>query len=1510
MTAGVVPVVPSVAGPGVACLRPVLPGPGVVGRGLLLTYLSVAAAAAVLAGAGLAVAGWPPSPPGLAYAELLRGWTEWWEAVAPTTVVLVPLLLGCPTLEWLALAAGCGTRWAVLCLAADTTFTAGCAPVLPLGRDALDHPLYFGCPTPEVAACPPCRWLCGVLYEAVSRLHAGGRRQLSSSPAHLRAFVTAAREYWFPHQPDSFAAAHEEDSVPLAAVEFSAASLGASIVTGRLLPELVGTHRPVCPLPDLGPPYRLDEMGHWCLPWASEQRPEQRVVTDLSRGSPRDHWLLKTVLGIWTSGWLEVGEVAASALVFVVVGAKWRMCFSPAEVNALLLPTTVSYGTVLALLVAAAQSGVKVDVKDAFPTVVIAERDRRYLGLVIRLPGGAVLTLRWRALWFGLNHGPQVFVALFRAVLRRAPPLVIPSRATCDYMDDWIRSATAADAATVGLSMLLTLMAAGLWTSAPKCFLRWPAAPLKALGVLVDNARGAVRVAPSSAARAVLLLAADPDGGRSEPAVGTVVSREWEAALSSFLGKLAWFSVALPLIKAFRVALTTMLPRPAPAPRPVWTEAARDELIFWRSFGPTLPDYHHELLPRPPFLLVVYDASDATSGGAWVALYPGHEALRPVYADLTVDFDPQQLTSSTAFEAACLVSVLRLVDGWGPPWLGYLSVIPVGDNRGVFAGLRKGGATRSLSVAGVYRELWCTLRRPSGVMASLMALWHSRWVPAAKAADALSDAARGVMALAPVAVRSLQEVTGCARFDHDLCAASAARALSDHWSFPGGDADRSGELRAALRAAGATGSPSLPSMVDVAGKRLFVFLQAPFRPWLPWLAGAAGAAGSLTVAWVDWAGGSPEARWVDAQPAPGRAWSVPLGVSPVILRDGSRPSRFAEADHLRLAHWGPAEVRAFRRDAPAERVVATSGEARNPGPSGRRRAVAVRQPEGGSHRCTVTVDAHGVVHRDSPASPTAEVPLHTGPAGSVVADRVAGQKRPRPAVVWSVMRCRGCDLEIAPAADCRFCDVSDGSADGETHFPVCRACAPATLDRTAMRCPRHQLRPPSLPPVDAALEASGPGTVGRAVARLRALAAGRRPTELLAFPLMAAAGGAVEALAAWPAALAAVHAATAPVWTTDRAARLSGPASRLATLMSALDVAAAPVTAGLDALSVAYVARRLDDPMPGWRTVEAPSTVAEELSRVAAAIREDSMPLLPPYCSVIARAVLAARGAFERRDHTRRVPVTPAMVWALRTVITPRERAAWVRAVWSVAWGWRGGFADRVAKGHFTRVGGGYLMRWSLRLKRRRGDRARPDSEPGVHPWYAAVAGDALDATWADLADGPRAFTASAAEVTALLRKYLPPVPPGFADYDSHSLRAGLDTALQALLLPTDAIAALMGWARLRHSAGYYASTSLGVLFAAGRLSWLVRIKPVAPGLYLPLEVPPAPVWSAIPTVAQPLAAWPAAGPEGGVEAETEDEERPREVDAVRAAMAQRAVLGEAATGGAPRARSKTVGGR
>lgn len=434
-----------------------------------------------------------------------------------------------------------------------------------------------------------------------------------------------------------------------------------------------------------------------------------------------------------------------------------------------------------------------------------------------------------------------------------------------------------------------------------------------------------------------------------------------------------------------------------------------------------------------------------------------------------------------------------------------------------------------------------------------------------------------------------------------------------------------------------------------------------------------------------------------------------------------------------------------------------------------------------------------------------------------------------PMELWEHMSCRGCERDIPPTAEARFCDVP------ECVFVSCRRCAPASRDDSPLFCPRHQLLrvPPPEPtggPV-AALRSSVPDTLGRLVSRLWAKSSPPLVQASLSdFPLLQSDGS-------WSHVARAASDAMLAAWCDTKRRALLGPARRLFAFFALEGLLLAPLST-LPAVLLLYAKARLLRPLEGWSPTTAPS-LHGEMSRIAASLREDHASV-GEVCGPQVRAFLLSHGSSQRPQHSKKLPVLLSdLVPLFDRNLDPTDLLTLKACIVQSYYALRPGYVSRLRRSDFHPVAGGHLLSWQSGHKTRRVSHA-----PNLPPQSSVARGPMLDAALSHASGDSLLFPLTTASViTVFLRRFLPSPPPGFT-LSAHSLRVGTDTALQALALPDDIIAAWGWWSRVRRMTAYYGAISVLVCLVASELMVLVRIRAVTPGWFEPVFIPPLPDWA------------------------------------------------------------------
>ena len=770
----------------------------------------------------------------------------------------------------------------------------------------------------------------------------------------------------------------------------------------------------------------------------------------------------------------------------------------------------------------------------------------------------------------------------------------------------------------------------------------------------------------------------------------------------------------------------------------------------------------------------------------------------------------------------------------------------------------------------------------------------------------------------------------------------------DDGSEDGGPAERGGERTGEQHPREATGATGAGDSDSYAGRPATWKLWAQATLWA-WAAALAWTAGCPRLAAGPPAPGRPVWRWRL------RAWLRQEGGGrrrqrrrgPRWRRRQRRGLRAAQAASaqavwrmvkvfwiLSCAVVADLEERRRTSGLGTEAEIAWVRGGRNPGagpeptrkrlrgpPAASRRAATVRlQPDApflpsivGKGMRAAAAAAAGVPEPQPPLPPASEAAGAAAPgraSASAGEAAAAGSSTSSAGRSWAPTLCRDCLAPIAVDDDARLCDAS--GCDG---WQVCRACAPTHLDSTRLLCPGHQVgRIPleALPEGDL-LPRTKVGTVGRLLARLIRRCAGASAVDLAAWPVSHIPPESEEG---WlPVLRETADAVADELWTKTRRDKVRTSARQMAALAADRGCLDAPLSE-IDDFALMYAQRRLNAPMPGWRSV-LPSSVARELSSVAEAARIERVPgRVPPYLSPRASRYLATRGAFERADHTRAWPVTLRSLWLARGSCPPQHADALHAAMLQSLFCLRAGGVPQLRWKDLTPCGRGMALRWSRKTKVKRGDRlAKADDKASAVQQFSAAAGPVLREVlaYAKARAGRRPSPddkifpdVTAAKVTAMLRAVLPPVPEGFR-LTAHAVRAGSATVLTAMDMPLDAIRAMGWWSRERHMEGYYASLSINVMMAASERMHLVHLEPECPGYTRVISIGGPPIdWAAAKGSDEPIDPAILRPKEGDTTVDLDDESSSDDDDEAGAVLSAR-VCGPAKQGGRPLARRRRL---
>ena len=388
------------------------------------------------------------------------------------------------------------------------------------------------------------------------------------------ASLLARDAQWYAH-PGSAPVLHHEESLP------SPGDDADGEIVRSLLATLARSPRPP---PSRAPPssdYAVDALSDLRLPWCDpSRRPVWHCPSPIHPGDGYRPMIESLVEAVASGDAVVVPPSFARCthLWFLVrQHGTFRPCVDLAAVSAYLRLTTVAYPAPRDLLHPSSHCGTSADARRAYRSIRISAEDLPYLCVSV---GGVVLSLR--VLWFGLDHGPEMWVRRFRTVLH---PLVAgsPAASWVVYMDDVGISAPCPALVTSALaSLIIWMVQSGIQPSPGKCYTR-PAEVLRFLGLLVDFRQRALRISPSSAAKCLALFTAVLEA--SSP--GTPLVPSARDSLRRALGKLSFFASAIPHAATLRCALNPFASDHEQLLTLPWSTAAHAELLAIIAWLPT-----------------------------------------------------------------------------------------------------------------------------------------------------------------------------------------------------------------------------------------------------------------------------------------------------------------------------------------------------------------------------------------------------------------------------------------------------------------------------------------------------------------------------------------------------------------------------------------------------------------------------------------------------------------------------------------------------------------------------------------------------------------------------------------------------------------------------------------------------------------------------------------------------------------------------------------------------------
>ncbi len=1084
---------------------------------------------------------------------------------------------------------------------------------------------------------------------------------------------------------------------------------------------------------------------------------------------------------------LEEGRVEVTGRLFL--GPKDRPLFDIPDTNDA-IPSDVkrvSYGSVLDVC-AAGRVAVKLDLKAAFRSVTVAEADRPALGIVVD-----GVSLRYSRLPFGLATSPRIFVDLLRRTLDSVA--VPPDCVLTSYVDDIaIVAPTAAQCAHLFVTVVRALLDDGWRVAVAKTFAR-PTRHLLFLGFDVDVELKAVAITEARRDKLVASLATARDGAHG-----------WRDQLQRALGVIAWAAPALrgsgfvvpPCYRALRSGT-------------VDGEAidAIDVLIAIVRAG-TKPT-----LMRPPsrMVTVVTDAGDK----AWCAALCEEGVIVAAHrGQLPPEATPWSSTAREALAVSEAIRAFRLADG---PLID-LGVHVSTDSQALAASVNR-GRSRSVEVHRAMKALaqWCS----AGLRVS--ASWTRRSEGFQPLVDAGTASAPRIWSPSDGLGRWLRSLGW---IDVHIGAGDRHRSLGHAYTADSDDSLRSAVL--ASRPPGwRIGWIGIGTDVRVAG--LTVLCHPRWGTEITTVARLRTAGRVILLsrdsmssrrAFDGWSGGTVTVLPV---PPPYRWWTSTDGAMYI--------------DDLIVVDWARSAPSAQQARSQKLRRLALSS-AYNPGPQHPRpkRLLQDRGPEPPASipRAAVPGTRHvgllASLDRGSlPAPPTTPVALGMTPGGLLRSLRPAIPPPPRgPSSSAGLLRSLRPTTPRPPPEPPRRPPTattprpaSHGTEKRCLLASLARPATPGTIDKSppCVDSPR--------PPAPVPVHTTDPTC--RLVVVLRAVADGH-PLRL------AGVGDQIGARA---------DAAAARVRAARKRRKGAHPRARYAAIALADfverlgDSDAAFSLAALDATAVAYADARIQG-SDGLRQVE-PSTVSEELSSVAAALRAAGLRDVPHYLGPRATDYLRARGASQRRDHSNALPLTLRWLLSVKPPAGSADHPVWASRVLQSGFMLRPGCVLRLRAGNLTPWGPGLILTWTARDKTRQGDVCADGDaiQPQwrvtgcAQPTVVAVVSDYLRR-----ADSPSSLLfpgVTSRRVSAWLHRTRIVDSLETPRLTAHGFRLGTDMELHQLGVPAEVINLIGYWSREaapgKSTKAYYNSVHVGAMYLATSRLGTSDVRHPAPGVHV-----------------------------------------------------------------------------
>lgn len=320
---------------------------------------------------------------------------------------------------------------------------------------------------------------------------------------------------------------------------------------------------------------------------------------------------------------------------------------------------------------------------------------------------------------------------------------------------------------------------------------------------------------------------------------------------------------------------------------------------------------------------------------------------------------------------------------------------------------------------------------------------------------------------------------------------------------------------------------------------------------------------------------------------------------------------------------------------------------------------------------------------------------------------------------------------------------------------------------------------------------------------------------------------------------------------SSRAVRVPILFLQLAQLTGTLHLPFTP--GGVAALCVAYAVRRLHPSPPlGWRRVSDAATIASDISALAEASRRTHVPL-PPYCGDEVRRYLAARGAFEKREHS---AAWPLHIGDIVHAQPPRSHASW--DVWAALFLYamfclRPGILPHIRNTMFIPYLGGYIFVWRLASKRGGSDILDLAQRSKV-AHVTAARSPLLHAIIRHSSPPFNLFSSvTSAALNMFVRGDVRDAPSCF-DVRAYGARVGADAEAAELHLPTSYNDAIFWWRREQQSMRvYYSGLNILKMMAFSEARDGIEFVQITPGRYAARLTRPPPDWSEVTLQPSPL---------------------------------------------------------